>query len=228
MGRTGDSHFELCCSSFFFACGNRSPYTVDVLYSTAKDLSGGYCVGVPPLPIPNREVKPVCADRFDRIYVFDPADMRNPKHPFLPATNFYFDRYPHELSGGEQQRIGILRAIAAKPQVLLMDEPFSALDPLVRTVLQDQIAMIHQKFGTTIVFVTHDMQEAAKLACRIGVMHNGKLVQIDTPEEIKKQPANDYVQSLFSTADAPDAERIIHQFLRLDKQGQEAVRRAVL
>ena len=140
----------------------------------------------------------------------------------------YRDRYPHELSGGEQQRIGILRAIAAKPQVLLMDEPFSALDPLVRTVLQDQIAMIHQKFGTTIVFVTHDMQEAAKLACRIGVMHNGKLVQIGTPEEIKKQPANDYVQSLFSTADAPDAERIIHQFLRLDKQGQEAVRRAVL
>ena len=140
----------------------------------------------------------------------------------------YLNRYPHELSGGEQQRIGILRAIAAKPQVLLMDEPFSALDPLVRTVLQDQIAMIHQKFGTTIVFVTHDMQEAAKLACRIGVMHNGKLVQIDTPEEIKKQPANDYVQSLFSTADAPDAERIIHQFLRLDKQGQEAVRRAVL
>ena len=138
------------------------------------------------------------------------------------------DRYPHELSGGEQQRIGILRAIAAKPQVLLMDEPFSALDPLVRTVLQDQIAMIHQKFGTTIVFVTHDMQEAAKLACRIGVMHNGKLVQIGTPEEIKKQPANDYVQSLFSTADAPDAERIINQFLRLDKQGQEAVRRAVL
>lgn len=140
----------------------------------------------------------------------------------------YRDRYPHELSGGEQQRIGILRAIAAKPQVLLMDEPFSALDPLVRTVLQDQIAMIHQKFGTTIVFVTHDMQEALKLACRIGVMHNGKLVQIGTPEEIKKQPANDYVQSLFSAADTPDAERIINQFLRLDQQGQEEVRRALL
>ena len=140
----------------------------------------------------------------------------------------YRDRYPHELSGGEQQRIGILRAIAAKPQVLLMDEPFSALDPLVRTVLQDQIAMIHQKFGTTIVFVTHDMQEALKLACRIGVMHNGQLVQIGTPEEIKKQPANDYVQSLFSAADAPDAERIIHQFLRLDQQGQAAVRQALL
>lgn len=140
----------------------------------------------------------------------------------------YRDRYPHELSGGEQQRIGILRAIAAKPQVLLMDEPFSALDPLVRTVLQDQIAMIHKKLGATIVFVTHDMQEALRLACRIGVMHNGKLVQIGTPEEIKKQPANDYVQSLFSAADTPDAERIINQFLRLDQQGQEEVRRALL
>ena len=72
------------------------------------------------------------------------------------------------------------------------------------------------------------LRKAAKLACRIGVMHNGKLVQIGSPEEIKKQPENDYVQSLFSTADAPDAQRIIHQFLRLDKQGQEAVRRAVL
>ena len=88
--------------------------------------------------------------------------------------------------------------------------------------------MIHQKFGTTIVFVTHDMQEALKLACRIGVMHNGKLVQIGTPEAIKKQPANDYVQSLFSAADTPDAERIIHQFLRLDPKGQETVRRELL
>ena len=138
------------------------------------------------------------------------------------------ERYPGEISGGQQQRVGLARAFLMQPDILLMDEPFSALDPLVRTVLQEQIAMIHQKFGTTIVFVTHDMQEAAKLACRIGVMHNGKLVQIGTPKEIKKQPANDYVQSLFSTADAPDAQRIIHQFLRLDKQGQEAVRRAVL
>ena len=72
------------------------------------------------------------------------------------------------------------------------------------------------------------MQEALNLACRIGVMHNGKLVQIGTPEAIKKQPANDYVQSLFSAADTPDAERIIHQFLRLDPKGQETVRRELL
>lgn len=140
----------------------------------------------------------------------------------------YQNRYPHELSGGEQQRVGILRAIAAKPDILLMDEPFSALDPLARASLQETVSLIHKKLGTTIVFVTHDMAEALKLACRIGVMHNGKLVQIGTPEAIKKQPANDYVQSLFSTADAPDAERIIHQFLRLDPKGQEAVRRALL
>ena len=87
----------------------------------------------------------------------------------------YLNRYPHELSGGEQQRIGILRAIAAKPDILLMDEPFSALDPLARASLQETVSLIHKKLGTTIVFVTHDMNEAAKLACRIGVMHQGKL-----------------------------------------------------
>ena len=76
----------------------------------------------------------------------------------------YLNRYPHELSGGEQQRIGILRAIAAKPDILLMDEPFSALDPLARASLQETVSLIHKKLGTTIVFVTHDMSEAAKLA----------------------------------------------------------------
>ena len=144
----------------------------------------------------------------------------SPKH--------YRDRYPHELSGGEQQRIGILRAIAAKPQVLLMDEPFSALDPLVRAVLQDQIAMIHKKLGATIVFVTHDMQEALRLACRIGVMHNGKLVQIGVPEEIKNRPANNYVKSLFSTADTPNAAQLISQFHQMDPHEQAAVRQALL
>ena len=144
------------------------------------------------------------------------------------SPEHYCDRYPHELSGGEQQRIGILRAIAAKPQVLLMDEPFSALDPLVRAVLQDQIAMIHKKLGATIVFVTHDMQEALRLACRIGVMHNGKLVQIGVPEEIKNRPANNYVKSLFSTADTPNAAQLISQFHQMDPHEQAAVRQALL
>ena len=155
-------------------------------------------------------------------------DYRAEKYLKMMQLEDYKNYAIHQLSGGMRQRVALARAFTMDSEILLMDEPFSALDPLVRTVLQDQISMIHQKFGTTIVFVTHDMQEALKLACRIGVMHNGKLVQIGTPEAIKKQPANDYVQSLFSAAGAPDAQRIIHQFLRLDKQGQETVRRALL
>ncbi|MBN6065159.1 ABC transporter ATP-binding protein [Aggregatibacter actinomycetemcomitans] len=143
----------------------------------------------------------------------------------LPPAQ-YQDRYPRELSGGEQQRIGILRAIAANPHLLLMDEPFSALDPLVRTALQDQISLIHKKFGTTIVFVTHDMQEALKLACRIGVMQNGKLVQVGAPNEIQQQPANSYVKSLFASSEqALTAEKVIMQYEQLSKAEQASVRK---
>jgi len=116
----------------------------------------------------------------------------------------YQSRYPHELSGGEQQRVGILRAIAAKPDILLMDEPFSALDPLARASLQETVSLIHKKLGTTIVFVTHDMAEALKLACRIGVMHQGRLVQVATPQDIQNHPADDYVRSLFSATQTND------------------------
>lgn len=111
----------------------------------------------------------------------------------------YAHRYPHELSGGEQQRIGILRAIAAKPDVLLMDEPFSALDPISRNALQEMVAEIHQKLGTTVVFVTHDMNEAMRLADRIAVMQNGKLQQAGTPEEIQTRPANEFIRSFFQS-----------------------------
>ena len=117
----------------------------------------------------------------------------------------YQSRYPHELSGGEQQRVGILRAIAAKPDILLMDEPFSALDPLARASLQETVSLIHKKLGTTIVFVTHDMAEALKLACRIGVMHQGRLVQVATPQDIQNHPADDYVRSLFSATQTNDS-----------------------
>ncbi|AHN72494.1 ABC transporter ATP-binding protein [Aggregatibacter actinomycetemcomitans] len=143
----------------------------------------------------------------------------------LPPAQ-YQDRYPRELSGGEQQRIGILRAIAANPHLLLMDEPFSALDPLVRAALQDQISLIHKKFGTTIVFVTHDMQEALKLACRIGVMQNGKLVQVGKPNEIQQQPANSYVKSLFASSEqALTVEKVIMQYEQLSKTEQASVRK---
>ena len=116
----------------------------------------------------------------------------------LPPAK-YAARYPNELSGGEQQRIGILRAIAAKPDVLLMDEPFSALDPISRNALQEMVADIHQRLGTTIVFVTHNMNEAQRLASRIAVMQGGRLQQLGTPEELQSQPANEFVRSFFQS-----------------------------
>ncbi|WP_159721717.1 ABC transporter ATP-binding protein [Enterococcus sp. CSURQ0835] len=113
-----------------------------------------------------------------------------------PAT--YRDRLPGELSGGQQQRIGILRAIAAEPDVILMDEPFSALDPISRTSLQELVLKLHQKLGNTVIFVTHNMKEALKLGDRIAVMHHGKLVQCDTPDVIQNQPKTDFVQQFFN------------------------------
>lgn len=109
----------------------------------------------------------------------------------------YAHRYPHELSGGEQQRIGILRAIASKPPIVLMDEPFSALDPLSRANLQELVINLHQQLHNTILFVTHDMNEALHLADRIGVMKDGKLLQVDQPQEILRHPANNFVRDFF-------------------------------
>ena len=109
----------------------------------------------------------------------------------------YAHRYPHELSGGEQQRIGILRAIASKPPIVLMDEPFSALDPLARANLQELVINLHKQLHNTILFVTHDMNEALHLADRIGVMKDGKLLQVDQPQEILRHPANNFVRDFF-------------------------------
>lgn len=109
----------------------------------------------------------------------------------------YKNRLPEDLSGGEKQRIGILRAIAANPKVLLMDEPFSALDPISRTQLLDLVKDLHRDFKITTVFVTHDMREAIKLADRICLMRDGKVVQIGSPEDLVNNPANDFVASFF-------------------------------
>ncbi|HEM6088676.1 TPA: ABC transporter ATP-binding protein [Streptococcus suis] len=105
----------------------------------------------------------------------------------------YLDRLPKDLSGGEKQRIGILRAIIANPKVLLMDEPFSALDPISKGQLQDLIKDLHEEFKMTTVFVTHDMDEAVKLADRICLMKAGEVVQLGTPDELRNQPANAFV-----------------------------------
>ncbi|HFU4025056.1 TPA: ATP-binding cassette domain-containing protein [Streptococcus suis] len=105
----------------------------------------------------------------------------------------YLDRLPKDLSGGEKQRIGILRAIIANPKVLLMDEPFSALDPISKGQLQDLIKDLHEEFKMTTVFVTHDMDEAVKLADRICLMKAGEVVQLGTPDELRNHPANAFV-----------------------------------
>ncbi|MFD1953564.1 ABC transporter ATP-binding protein [Paenibacillus thailandensis] len=111
------------------------------------------------------------------------------------SANQYKDRYPSELSGGQQQRIGVIRALAADPDVILMDEPFSALDPISREQLQDDIVRLQQELHKTIVFVTHDMDEALKIADRIVIMQAGTVVQSDKPERILRHPANDFVRS---------------------------------
>lgn len=110
----------------------------------------------------------------------------------------YMNRYPQDLSGGEKQRIGILRAIIANPRILLMDEPFSALDPINKAQLQDLIKKLHEEFKITIIFVTHDMSEALKLADRICVMKNGEILQIDEPDKILQNPTNEFVKEFIN------------------------------
>ncbi len=106
------------------------------------------------------------------------------------------DRYPFELSGGQQQRIGVVRALAADQDIILMDEPFGALDPITRDALQDLVKHLQEELGKTIIFVTHDMDEALKLANRIVIMSFGKVIQFDTPDNILRQPANEFVENL--------------------------------
>lgn len=108
----------------------------------------------------------------------------------------YLDKYPGELSGGQQQRIGVIRALAADQDIILMDEPFGALDPITRESLQELIKNLQQEMGKTVVFVTHDMDEALKLADRIVILDKGEIIQFDTPENILKHPKTKYVEEL--------------------------------
>ncbi len=113
--------------------------------------------------------------------------------------DIYMDRYPMELSGGQQQRIGVLRALAVDPDVLLMDEPFGGLDPLTRDQLHEELKQLQDKVNKTIIFVTHDMDEALKLADRVTLMRDGKLVQVDTPEEILRNPNDEFVANFIGS-----------------------------
>lgn len=108
----------------------------------------------------------------------------------------YLKKYPGELSGGQQQRIGVIRALAADQDIILMDEPFGALDPITRESLQELIKNLQQEMNKTVVFVTHDMDEALKLADRIVILDHGNVIQFDTPENILRHPATEYVEEL--------------------------------
>lgn len=113
----------------------------------------------------------------------------------------YLKRFPQQLSGGQQQRIGVARALAADPDIILMDEPFGALDQITRKSLQDELLHLQAKLNKTIVFVTHDIQEAIKLGTRIALFKDGKIIQLDTPRNLILHPANDFVSEFFSSND---------------------------
>lgn len=133
---------------------------------------------------------------------WDKEKRRDKIYNFLDKVGLdskdYKNRYPRELSGGEAQRVGILRAVVIKPEILLMDEPFSALDPISKNQLQDLVKKIHTDLSLTTVFVTHDMDEALKLGDRICIMRDGKIVQIGSPEDIKNNPENKFVKMFFT------------------------------
>jgi osmoprotectant transport system ATP-binding protein len=131
------------------------------------------------------------ADEIDR-RVDDLLDLVN-----LPPDQ-YRDRLPRELSGGQRQRVGLARALAAKAKIMLMDEPFGAVDPLNRDVLQDEFLKIHRRLELTTLMVTHDMTEALLMADRIAVMNEGRIEQIDSPHNVMNEPANEYVHGLIA------------------------------
>lgn len=111
----------------------------------------------------------------------------------------YLNKYPSELSGGQQQRVGVARAFATDAEIILMDEPFSALDPITRTSLQEELFSLQEELRKTIIFVTHDMDEALKIADKICIMKDGKVAQYDTPENILRNPANDFVRDFIGS-----------------------------
>ena len=134
----------------------------------------------------------------------------------------YRRRYPHQLSGGQQQRVGVARALAADPELLLMDEPFGALDPITRQSLQQEMLRIHRASGKTIVLVTHDIEEALRLATRIVLLDHGRIVQVGTPEELLAQPANAFVGDFFGRAELGLRLLALHQVADRLRVGEHA------
>ncbi|HLQ74435.1 MAG TPA: betaine/proline/choline family ABC transporter ATP-binding protein [Alloiococcus sp.] len=133
-----------------------------------------------------------------RLLKWDEEKMESRARELLEKVDMepdkYMNRYPSELSGGQQQRIGVIRALAADQEIILMDEPFGALDPITRDALQELVVQLQKEYGRTVVFVTHNMDEAIELADKIAIMSKGELIQYDTPHNIISNPANDFVR----------------------------------
>ena len=129
------------------------------------------------------------------------ARVRELLEVFQLDPGVYAAKFPHELSGGQQQRVGVARALAAGPNILLMDEPFGALDPIIRAKAQDDLLDIQRRFGTTVVLVTHDIDEAFRLGSRVGVMSEGRLLQYDRPSQLITRPADPFISQLIGTSD---------------------------
>lgn len=119
------------------------------------------------------------------------------------------ERYPAQLSGGQQQRVGLARALICSPKIMLLDEPFGAIDAINREILQNEIKEIHRKSVSTYLFVTHDIREALKLGTKVVIMNEGKILQYDTPENIIKNPEDEFVESLIDTADLKGGAEIV-------------------
>ena len=138
----------------------------------------------------------------------------------LVGLSGYENNYPDQLSGGMQQRVGLARALAANPDVMMFDEPFSALDPLIRRDMQNEVIRLHEEVGKTMVFITHDLAEALKLGDRILIMRDGEIVQIGTPDEVVGAPADDYVRDFVS--DVPKSHVLTLKWVMRDARPGEA------
>jgi len=135
----------------------------------------------------------------------------------LVGLSGYENNFPDQLSGGMQQRVGLARALAADPEVLMFDEPFSALDPLIRRDMQNEVIRLHREVGKTMVFITHDLAEALKLGDRILIMRDGEIVQIGTPDEVVGAPADDYVRDF--TSDVPKSHVLTLKWVMREPDG---------
>lgn len=139
----------------------------------------------------------------------------------------YRKRYPRQLSGGQQQRVGLARALAAKPSLILMDEPFGAIDAITREKLQNELLNLHDEIHNTIVFVTHDIQEAFKLGAKVIIMDQGRVQQYDDPANIVLHPVNDYVRRLIGTKDIFDRLRVLYVENHTEEASKEELEQGI-